>query len=112
MHTLKPHPKPVISIDLSVDARVIASSSANQIKVWDSGKQLFQFKDGDGAVTQIAINPVSMTLSSGHFDRMIRNWDLSKGKLVQFYNYYFRLIKPPEIQLQFRNLYSQMMESV
>lgn len=38
---MKPHPKPVTSVDISVDGRAIVTSSANLIKVWDSGKTLF-----------------------------------------------------------------------
>ena len=82
IYTLKPHPKPVTSVDLSVNASCIATCSANVIKIWDSGRQAFQFKDGESAVTQVAMNPVDMTLASGHFDRYLRYWDLSKGKKV------------------------------
>ena len=51
IYTLKPHPKPVTCVDISIDGRAIASSSLNIINIWDSGKLLYKFKDGDSVVT-------------------------------------------------------------
>lgn len=43
---------------------------------------MHSLKDKNASVTQIAINPCNYTLSSGHNDRYIRNWDIDVGKLV------------------------------
>ena len=77
--TLKSHAKPITCVDISVDARVVASGSHDHyVKIWEntSGRNMFQLKHGSSSVSAIALNPKEVTLAAGHADRYLRYWDL------------------------------------
>lgn len=38
VYTLKPHSKPVTSVDISIDGKVIASGSGDTVKIWEGGR--------------------------------------------------------------------------
>ena len=82
VYTLKPHPKPITCVDISKDARVYATGSADSVKIWDSGKQAFNLRNSESNVTALALNPVDVALVAGHSDRYNRYWDLYNGSMV------------------------------
>lgn len=93
--TLKSHAKPITSVDISVDGRVVASGSHDSyVKIWEnsSARCIYQLKQNSStaAVTSIALNPKDMTIASGHSDRYLRYWDLDQGQMVS--NPYLKLI--------------------
>lgn len=88
--TLKSHAKPITCVDISVDGRVVASGSHDAyVKIWEnsSARNLFQLRQNSStaAVTSLALNPMDMTITSGHSDRHLRYWDLDQGSMVRFY---------------------------
>ena len=87
--TLKSHQKPITSVDISIDGRVVASGSHDSyVKIWEnsSGRNILQLKHGAAAVTAIALNPKEMTIAAGQGDRYVRYWDIDNGNMVTFAN--------------------------
>ena len=86
MMTCKSHSKPITSVDISVDGRIVASGSQDTyVKIWEnsSGRCIHQLRHNHlAAVTQIAINPKDVSLVAGHSDRFLRYWDLDIGNMV------------------------------
>ncbi|CDW90005.1 katanin p80 wd40-containing subunit b1 [Stylonychia lemnae] len=86
MMTCKSHSKPITSVDISVDGRIVASGSQDTyVKIWEnpSSRCIHQLRHSQIAgVTQIAINPKDVSLVAGYSDRFLRYWDLDIGNMI------------------------------
>jgi len=85
---LKPlagHQRPVTALSISQDGRLLASSDANAIHLWDpvSGRLLQTLKPSSQPVTAIAISPNAQTLISGSQDGTLQVWQLATGRLIR-----------------------------
>ena len=83
--TCKGHSKPVTSVEISQDGRVVASGSADSyVKIWEntSGRCMHQLRQTAAGVTAISMNPKDMACAVAQSDRHIRYWDLDIGNLV------------------------------
>lgn len=86
------HPKPVLSVAVSADSKVLAIGGKNgTISVWEteSGKFLgnlgksFSIGGYSDGIVSLAFSPDRTILASGSNDRTLQIWDLTTGKEVQ-----------------------------
>ena len=79
------HLDKVLSLAITPDNQIIASSSAdNMIKLWSLDGELIRVLEGHtNWVRSLVISPDGETLVSGSTDKTIRIWNLSTGKLIQ-----------------------------
>ncbi|WP_143467791.1 serine/threonine-protein kinase [Leptolyngbya ohadii] len=85
---LKPlvgHQSPITALSMSQNSRLLASSDANTIHLWDSvsGGLLQTFRVNSRPVTAIAISPDGQNLVSGSQDGTLHIWQLTTGRLVR-----------------------------
>ena len=65
----------------SADGRLLASSGAERIRLWDSsGTLLHTFGHEFGGVATLAFSPDAMLLASAGFDTQVHLWDVSTGQ--------------------------------
>lgn len=71
-------------IDFSLDGKVFASCTDNDVNLWDinTGKMINVFTGHSAAVLSIAFVPYSNLLVSGSADKTLRLWDITTGKEI------------------------------
>ena len=72
------------AIAISSDGKILASSSAKDIQLWnlETGKLLNTLSSHKGNVRSVAISPGGETLASGSGDGTVKLWDISTGELI------------------------------
>jgi WD40 repeat protein len=66
---------------VSADGRLLASSGAEQIRLWDmSGKLLRTFGHEFGSIASLAFSPDGTLLASAGYDANVHFWDVSTGQ--------------------------------
>ncbi len=80
---LEGHEDVVLSVAISPDSQIFASSGEGSIKVWDlaTGKEITTVNSRQ-RVNVVAISPDGSSLVSGGNDQTIKIWDLPTGKLL------------------------------
>ncbi|MEA5527355.1 serine/threonine-protein kinase [Nodularia spumigena] len=75
----------VLSVAISPDSQIFASSGERLIKVWHlgTGKEIATLKGHEQRVNVVAISPDGRTLVSGSDDQTIKIWDLFTGELIR-----------------------------
>ena len=76
------HAGPVYDVAFSSDGRILASTRAWRVVLWDipSGEELNRFKGHTDAVTSVTFSPDGKTLASGSSDFTAKLWDVTSGK--------------------------------
>lgn len=86
-NTLKGHEKSVVSVAISPDGKIIASSgdAERTIKLWNAatGEEISTFKGHSLKVNVVAISPDGKTLVSGSDDKTIKLWNLATKKEIR-----------------------------
>lgn len=75
---------PVLSLAISLDGEILASSSGKEIKLWDleTGELLRTMSGHGGDVRSLAISPDGKAIASGSGDGTIRFWDTRTGEVL------------------------------
>lgn len=79
------------TLAISVDGKILASSNAEDIKLWDisTSTQPKNLQVGDDYVTKLAISPDGKMLASGNHDGKIRLWDIATGNQLNVFKGHF-----------------------
>ena len=80
-HTLKPYS---YGYKFSPDSKLLATSSAGQVKLWDiaSGATRLEIGDGPGIISTFAFSPDAKILAGANEDANVRIWDVRSGQLL------------------------------
>ena len=80
-----------LTLAISVDGKILASSNAENIKLWDisASTQPKNLQVGDDYVTKLAISPDGKMLASGNHDGKIRLWDIATGNQLNVFKGHF-----------------------
>jgi len=74
----------VLSLAISIDGEILASSSGKEIKLWEvqTGELLRTLSGHGGDVRTLAISPDGEAVASGSGDGTIRFWEVETGELL------------------------------
>jgi serine/threonine protein kinase len=75
----------ILSVAMSPDGKIIASSSDRLIKLWNltTGEEVAELTGHSQRVNTIVLNPDGQTLVSGSDDNTIKVWNWKTGKLIR-----------------------------
>ncbi|HLO87946.1 MAG TPA: serine/threonine-protein kinase [Nostocaceae cyanobacterium] len=82
--TLSGHEDRVLSVVITPDGKMIASSGDRVIRLWNliTGEEVAELTGHSQRVNVIVLSPDGQTLISGSDDKTIKVWNLATGKLI------------------------------
>jgi WD40 repeat protein len=84
-NTLKGHDDSVVSVAMSPDGKIFASSGNRTIKLWNlaTNQEISTLRGHSQTVNVVTISPDGKTLVSGSDDNTIKVWNLTTGKPIR-----------------------------
>jgi WD40 repeat protein len=79
------HTEPVKGvIHLPGGQQIMTYSKDGSLRVWDlqTGKQISNWRDGEGGMSAIALSPDGKKVISGSWNGAVRLWNLDAGKVI------------------------------